>query len=196
MFYQDFILTVERGDRLYFMTQLVTLLHEKHSQLPVALAFPEWQVGTPNRVDNFDPRRSHAQLGATLRLFSEHAAVLENAVRTLGIDILVRKNVLHVTPVKPVPSGTAYAAYCRVRSADSLNRRKRQFANPNVRMSMEDRVTAAAHTLAYFVMANKSGGAQRSIFFTKVAGESGSAGVGVNSFGFSSQSAPCFLPDF
>lgn len=196
MFYRDFILTVERGDRLFFMTQLVTLLHEKHSQLPVGLAFPEWQDGKPVRVDDFDTRRNHANLGATIRLFSEHADVLESAVRVLNVDVLIQKRVLHVTPVKPAPTCGTYAAFCRVRTADSLHRRSRRVTDQAARLAMEDKVAAAAHTTAYFVMSNQQGNSQRSMYITKVTGSARAESLSVNSFGFSSQSTPCFLPDF
>ena len=97
MFYRDLILTVQPGDVQFFMNQLLTLVHEKHHRLPVAIALPQFEPAQPNRTDTYDNPR-HARMGKVLRLFHPVAYVLDAAIDLLGIQELVDKHVLFVTP--------------------------------------------------------------------------------------------------
>jgi hypothetical protein len=196
MFYRDFILTVDRQDRMHFMTQLVTLIHENFSRLQCALAFPGWTPAEPNPVDSFDTFTRYADVGDVIRLFAEDETVLAAAERILGIEVLLQRRVLLSMPAKPAPSGCRSAAFCRVRSADSLGRRVRRTADSRARERMKDKVRARCHEMAYFRMTDREGRNARPLFFEKVCGEEASPKLETNSYGLSAGQTPCFLPDF
>lgn len=195
MYYRDFILTVERADRHHFMAQLFTLVHEKFSQLQCAVAFPGWTPAAPNAMDTFDTYTRYADIGDVIRLFADNEAVLASAASILGIEQLINRRIVLAMPVKPVPSGCKAAAFCRVRKADSIGRRSRQ-VTPEARARMKDELRAQSHELAYIKMANSHGDNVRPLVFTKVAGEVVSSNLATNSYGLSSNTMPCFLPDF
>lgn len=195
MFYRDFILTVDRKDRLYFMEQLMTLVHDHFSQLNCALAFPGWAPAEPNKTDSFDTFTRYADMGDVVRIFSEHEAVLAAAERVLGVEVLLQRRILIAMPVKPVPAGARAAAYCRVRSADSLKRRMSK-ASGEAREGLKDAHRARCHEMALVRILAPDGKSTRPLYFNKVVGESVSPALASNSFGLSSSTAPCFLPDF
>lgn len=196
MFYRDLILTVERRDRMYFVTQLMTLVHEHYSALNCAVAFPGWKDGEQSSLDSFDTFTRYADVGDVIRLFADNEAALAQALTVMGLEELVAKRVIIATPVKPAPTSPLAAAFCRVRSADSLGRRVSRASSAEQREKLKEAVRANSHKTAYFRVLDKSGNHQRPIVFTRVCGGAASGNVACNSFGFSSVSAPCYLPDF
>ncbi|MBU9200174.1 type I-F CRISPR-associated endoribonuclease Cas6/Csy4 [Burkholderia multivorans] len=196
MYYRDIILAVQRSDQLHFMRELVTILHEKHDQHQCALSFPQWKEGTPNRMDTVDPYVCHAELGTVVRLFSATEAPLEAIERVLEIEAVVRAGHLQLTQVKRVPTGCSGAAFCRVRSADGLNRRLRRAGDADRRQRLRDDFRAQGHKLAHLQMLDKHGRTSRPLYLTKVSADQVSQVIQTNSFGLSPQKAPCFLPDF
>lgn len=196
MFYRDLILTVDRRDRMYFVTQLMTLVHEHYSALNCAVAFPGWQDGEQNSLDSFDTFTRYADVGDVIRLFADDESALGHALTVLGLEELVAKRVIIATPVKPAPTSSQAAAFCRVRSADGLGRRVARASSAEQREKLKESVRARSHQTAYFRVLDKSGNHQRPIVFTRVCGNAVSGNVACNSFGFSSISAPCYLPDF
>lgn len=195
MFYRDITLAVAPQDRWHFQAELLALLHEQHSRLQCALAFPDWQVGRQNSVDDFDTFTHYADTGAVVRLFSENAPALEQLTDILGIHELVAKAVVMLSRVKPAPTGGPVAAFCRDRRVDQLTR-KLATVPAEHRAASKARVREALHTMAFVRMGAKDGGSVRSLYFTKVAGEQLSPAIATNSYGFSTSTALCFLPDF
>lgn len=201
MFYRDLILTVQPGDVQFFMNQLLTLVHEKHHRLPVAIALPQFEPAQPNRTDTYDNPR-HARMGKVLRLFHPVAYVLDAAIDLLGIQELVDKHVLFVTPTQPAPNTGRTVAFCRARLPDSAARQNREDKRtgrdkeqPAKQYERTEKVLAARHLMAYLPVRSTSGH-NVSVFFVKKEGGVASTDVNVNSYGLSRMSEPCYMPAF
>lgn len=194
MLYRDIILTVAPTDVRYFMNQLLVLAHEKWSRLPVALAFPQWQAGTPNDPTVFDSRISAAHPGNVLRVFSEHAEVLAQLEVVWGINELTARRVTYLTPVLQAPVTERGVAFFRVRRVDSANRHSKKVAAAD-RQTIEDNVLIQRHEWMYVPLSSVSTKQDFSLFVGRGEGPVSSR-IEVGSFGFSRSGAPCFLPSF
>lgn len=192
MFYRELIITTEPRDSQFFMNQIFALIHEKYHQLPVVLAFPQWTDGRPNQVEGFSPRVNRASMGSVLRLFSEDKEALESAVTIWGVQELVEKRVIYVTPVCVAPVTTKQVAFYRDRAQDTAVYRTKVGRTGGA--DAADKLMAGAHQLAYFPVVSSSGN-QLSMFIGRAEGVESTPGA-VSSYGLSNKSAPKFVPDF
>jgi len=196
MYYRDLIITAAREDRMAFLTILMTHLHEQFSRHQCAVAFPGWKNAEPNAMDTFDTYTRHADVGDVVRLFAADEASLQELERAPGLANLLRARVVLATPVKEAPNTARTAAFCRVRSADSLGRRVRNATNAEHRNRLQYEARERSHERAYFRIGNKAGLNVRPMFFTRVEGTQVASKLNCNSFGLSCTSELCFLPDF
>lgn len=196
MYYRDIIITAAQEDRLHFLDILMTHVHEQYSRLKCAVVFPDWVPASPNAIDSFDTFTRYAEIGDVVRLFADEQSSLQEIERIPGVAAMLRARVLLATSIKPVPPATRGVAFCRVRSADSLGRRVRNASNPEHRDRLKDEARAKSHERAFFRVGDKDGLNVRPMVFTKVSGVGVSPKVACNSFGLSSGTEPCFLPEF
>lgn len=192
MFYREFIITAAPCDRQQILNRIFLRVHAQFHQLPVILAFPQWAMGKPNPKEGFCPSVNRACMGSVLRVFSKDKEALELAVDTWGLQPLVAKQGMYVTPVCAAPATEKKVAFFRDRAQDTAAYRVNQ-GRADVDVAI-DKLWDKAHELAYFPV-KSSGGHQLSVYVGRMAGTSETEGK-VSSYGLSNKSAPNFVPDF
>lgn len=199
LFYRDIVITVVPDDVLFFMKNMLLLVHDKQHRLDCAISFPNWEDGEPNNILKFDTRVSGAKLGRVLRLFAKNAEVLEAIPQILGITDLIKKDVIYLTPVALAPTTEKSVCYTRNRGADHATRDSRR---PEVTADKAREISAklleTRHTLAYVALESKSNKQQFSVFIERKLSDTPPdvTNWGINGFGISRAISPCYLPQF
>lgn len=198
LFYRDLVLLADPNDCRLFMNSIFVSLHEKHSQLNVAVAFPSWEDAAPNNPHVFENTR-HASPGKVMRLFAQDANALEHVIEVLRLEEMVKKHVLFVTPVLPAPASKKFVAYIRDRSMEKATRAGRKTQDTDRRESLSAEAIRGAHTTAYVSTQSLKNEKVFSLFISRMvtdAAVSQDTSWGISSYGLSSKTKPLYLPEF
>jgi CRISPR-associated endoribonuclease Cas6/Csy4 subtype I-F len=190
MYYRDIVFLAQAEDVQFFMNQVLTLVHDKHAQLNLAVSFPQWQDAKGvTTVAGGTPQ--HANPGKVLRLFSAAPAALGAMTEVLGIRELELKQVVFVTPTQAVPETARGVAFYRYRGADKLRAQ-----TGSAREAFKAQLAREAASVCYLPLVSQGTGQRFSLFIGRVVGALGGLTTNVTSFGVSRKSELCFLPDF
>ena len=198
LFYRDLVLLAEPKDCRFFMNSIFVSLHEKHSQLNVAVAFPTWEDATPNNPHVFENTR-YAAPGKVMRLFAQDANALEHVIEVLRLEEMVKKHVLFVTPVLPVPTARKFVAYIRDRVREKVTRKGRRTPDAEMREALSIEAISRAHTTAYVPSWSSKNNRSFSLFITRLVSDTAVSQDtlwDVSSYGLSSKTKPLYLPEF